>query len=155
MGTSVRVEGREQGWCVENWEGRPSWATPQEQKQSHSRIDESGSASRTISLDAFRVKPSAEALQAELSRRHTQPYPAISSLRQSVFLCKDALETIDVIGEVDVAYTHNSTGDDYIYDIWFKASVVLTSWVFQGQGPWLTYYGGQADRGRRKSRTEK
>lgn len=36
---------------------------------------------------------------------------------------KDALETIDVVGEVDVAYTHDATGDDYVYDVWFKVTL--------------------------------
>lgn len=47
------------------------------------------------------------------------PPPAASS--SNLFLpLKDALETISVIGEVDVAYTHDTAGDDYVYDIWFK-----------------------------------
>lgn len=37
---------------------------------------------------------------------------------------KDALETIDIIGEVDVAYTHDddAAADDHVYVVWFKAS---------------------------------
>lgn len=38
---------------------------------------------------------------------------------------KVALETIDVIGEVDVAYTHDSDSDDYVYKVWFKVSASL------------------------------
>ncbi|CAM9800578.1 unnamed protein product [Ectocarpus sp. 6 AP-2014] len=33
---------------------------------------------------------------------------------------KDALETIDVIGEVDVAYTREEDSDAHVYDVWFK-----------------------------------
>lgn len=35
---------------------------------------------------------------------------------------KVALETIAVIGEVDVAYTHNTDDNNYVYDVWFKVT---------------------------------
>lgn len=40
-----------------------------------------------------------------------------------LFHLQEALESIDVIGEVDVAYTHDSDSDDYTYVVWFKARV--------------------------------
>lgn len=46
-----------------------------------------------------------------------------SSSNFAFFAMQDALETIAVIGEVDVAYTHDTAGDDYVYDVWFKVSM--------------------------------
>ena len=33
---------------------------------------------------------------------------------------QSALETIEVIGEVDVAYSHDAHNEDYVYGVWFK-----------------------------------
>ena len=54
---------------------------------------------------------------------------------------------------MDVAYTHNSTTDDYVYDIWFKASFVLSEWVIPVTG----FVGGgiRGDRGPREAEMEK
>lgn len=48
------------------------------------------------------------------------PHPRASL--NLTFSAQDALETIDAIGEVDVAYTHDAAGDDYVYDVWFKVT---------------------------------
>lgn len=49
---------------------------------------------------------------------------------------KDALETIDIIGEVDVAYTHDAdaASDDHVYDVWFKASITNYTRLFYKMG---------------------
>lgn len=58
-------------------------------------------------------------LRFKTSSRFLPPHPSKPST------VKDALETIDIIGEVDVAYTHDvdAASDDHVYDVWFKASI--------------------------------
>lgn len=141
---------------MEVWEGRPPQATPQEQKPAPFT-----SRRKWISLAKYFAHRSprgtlyCKVTSIAVVKQHTTLPPPFPRSANLLFLCKDALETIDIIGEVDVAYTHDSISDDYIYDIWFKASVVLAEWVFHGQGSWVIYSGGQAGRGRRKPRDEK
>lgn len=62
-------------------------------------------------------------LLSNAARRFTFPASWPNTINMSLNP-QDMIETIQVIGEVDVAYTHDGASDNFVYDVWFKASGV-------------------------------